>query len=67
MFQIHKVNKKELKYAFIQVYSKYDREMVDHEEIQKIMQGLLKEKKALEKKAIMMIEERRSKLLTEVI
>ncbi|VDO56005.1 unnamed protein product [Onchocerca flexuosa] len=57
----------EYKKALNEVYSKYDREMEDHEEFQKIMQGLLKEKKALEKKAIMMIEERRNKLLTEVV
>lgn len=31
------------------------------------MQGLLKEKKALEKKAIMMLEEKRDELLTEAI
>uniref|UniRef100_A0A1I7VSA5 Ribosome-recycling factor, mitochondrial n=1 Tax=Loa loa TaxID=7209 RepID=A0A1I7VSA5_LOALO len=57
----------EYKKALNEVYSKYDRELEDHEEFQKIMQGLLKEKKALEKKAIMMIEERRNKLLTEVV
>lgn len=55
------------KKALNEVYSKYDRELEDHEEIQKIMQELLKEKKALEKKAIMIIEERRAKLLTEVV
>ncbi|VDM10711.1 unnamed protein product [Wuchereria bancrofti] len=53
--------------ALNEVYSKYDRELEDHEEFQKIMQGLLKEKKAFEKKAIMLIEERRNKLLTEVV
>ncbi|CAG9535617.1 unnamed protein product [Cercopithifilaria johnstoni] len=57
----------EYKKALNEVYSKYDRELEDHEEFQKIMQGLLKEKKALEKKAIVIIEERREKLLTEVI
>ncbi|KAL3997649.1 Ribosome recycling factor family protein [Acanthocheilonema viteae] len=57
----------EYKKALNEVYSKYDREIEDHEEFQKIMQGLLKEKKAMEKKAIMMIEENRNKLLTEVV
>uniref|UniRef100_A0A915PEX2 Ribosome-recycling factor, mitochondrial n=1 Tax=Setaria digitata TaxID=48799 RepID=A0A915PEX2_9BILA len=57
----------EYKKALNEVYSKYDRELEDHEEFKRIMQGLLKEKKALEKKAIMLIEERRSKLLTEVV
>ncbi|KAM3722059.1 Ribosome-recycling factor [Dirofilaria immitis] len=57
----------EYRKALNEVYSKYDRELEDHEEFQKIMQGLLKEKKALEKKAILMIEEKREKLLTEVV
>ncbi|VDK80233.1 unnamed protein product [Litomosoides sigmodontis] len=57
----------EYKKALNEVYSKYDRELEDHEEFQKIMESLLKEKRAFEKKAIMMIEERRNKLLTEVV
>uniref|UniRef100_A0A0R3RI14 Ribosome-recycling factor, mitochondrial n=1 Tax=Elaeophora elaphi TaxID=1147741 RepID=A0A0R3RI14_9BILA len=57
----------EYKKALNEVYSKYDRELEDHEEFQKIMQELLKEKRSLEKKAIMMIEERRNKVLTEAV
>ncbi|VDN01115.1 unnamed protein product [Thelazia callipaeda] len=57
----------EYRKALNDVYSKYDRELQDHNEFAKIMQELLKVKKSLEKKAVIMIEERRSKLLTEVI